>query len=52
MDSYTMLLEFISKHGNPWNEGDCIQLLCEYVDNQQSPDAFADFLTTSVDKDS
>jgi hypothetical protein len=50
MDAYSMLLEFVSKYGNDMDEGDCIQLLCEYIDNQASPETFRDFLVTSVDK--
>lgn len=42
MSASTLLHDHRKQH--PMSDAEALDLLLEYIDNQQSPDAFADFL--------
>jgi hypothetical protein len=49
MDSQRMLDEFSERTG--WNTQAQLDLMCEYVDRQLSPEAFRDFLQHNADQE-
>lgn len=49
MSAESILNEIGDQQG--WNDHSKIQLLCQYIDNQQSDDALADFLQQAADEE-
>lgn len=47
--TYDILMEFAAKQG--WDTNSLFSLLCQYVDNQQSPDTLAAFLQDAADNE-
>lgn len=45
----TILEEYAERMG--WNEDSQLEILCDYIENQQNPDAFDDYLSRRADEE-
>ncbi len=48
-ESITIIKKYIESTG--WNDLSIISLLCRYIDNQKSPEAFEDFMRQAAEEE-